>query len=148
MCGVAIYLPSISLYAAIWNEKDFRPWLKPGSTAFFAVFLAIGALYTTMYFFTETMTYKRPQELDDEADDPNQPGNQFDLVAIYYVRFIVCDVLLLGAFVYCANRDTSPHLKRVWFCAMSNLFLTRALGCIPALYDYSIVPLRFTSRAS
>ena len=114
MCGVAILLPQMGLYAAVWNEKDFHPWMKPGSAAFFAVFLSIGTVYTIMYFFTETMTYKRPQELDDEADDPNQPGNQFDLVGIYYVRFVVCDLFLMTIFVYCANRDPSPHLNAFW----------------------------------
>ena len=44
--GIAITLPHIGMFAAVWNAEEYSEWLKPGTTGFYLAFISVGALYT------------------------------------------------------------------------------------------------------
>ena len=44
--GMAISIPYMGVFAAVWNREEYSEWLEPGTTSFYVAFIGVGGLYT------------------------------------------------------------------------------------------------------
>ena len=130
--SVAITLPIMASFGVVWNESDYAKQLKPGSQMFFATFIGVGCVYCVAYAITEALLYHPKNAADDTVDDPNVPAVQAEVLAMYFIRFIVVDIVSYCVVIWRCNKDASPHAKRLYMTVMGSFFLQKVCICISA----------------